>query len=218
MTSANAHRRLLVEDIDLPLDDTILGRIVRVIAGQTSEEPPFPMRRGRIPRGPPVAPLIRQKRSPSVPMDGAWASPCSGVRIRGDQPYPPDGPLWFTQHTGALRGDRWFGTTLTVELGSGSDRVVFDWAGSYRNWWWNETDGQAEIFDEDYRNRGSDFPVLDINISDWQIQATGSVVGHKIEIAWPETAEASLRFRSEDEACDGEPLVVCDVSGCELRQ
>ena len=175
------------------------------------------MRWGRVSRSPPTGLSAGQGADPPMSVTRTWGHPCSGVRIQAARPYPADGPLWFTDQTSSLRGDRWFGTLLTMEW-SQSGEALLDLAGPYRNWRWNETDGQVEIFDEDYRNRGSDFPVLDINISDWQIQATGSVVRHLIEIAWPESAEASLRFRSEDDACDGEPLVVCNLSGCELRR
>ena len=59
---------------------------------------------------------------------------------------------------------------------------------------------------------------LDVSTAGWDIEDAGAVVRHTIEIAWPETAEASLWFRSADDTCDGEPSIVCDLSGCELRQ
>ncbi|MCY4626108.1 MAG: hypothetical protein OXE58_00895 [Acidobacteria bacterium] len=59
---------------------------------------------------------------------------------------------------------------------------------------------------------------LDVSTAGGDIEDAGAVVRHTIEIAWPETAEASLRFRSADDTCDGEPSIVCDLSGCELRQ
>ena len=41
---------------------------------------------------------------------------------------------------------------------------------------------------------------------------------HTMEIAWPETTEARLRFRSENGACDGEPTVVCSLAGCGITE
>ena len=212
-----AHPRLMGEDPPLELDETIFGPLVSVRAGQTSGDLDIPMRQGRaarMPRGPTTA---KQDPKPPTSITGIWGSPCSGIRVRAEHPYAADGPLWFTRRHSFLRGDRWFGTMLNIELSPEAGAVVFDWVGSYRNWRWDSENEQAEIFQiEDGFSRGR-VSYLDVSISDYRIERAGAVVRHSMEIAWPETTEATLRFRAEDDTCDGEPLVLCDLSGCEIR-
>ena len=216
LSRLGAHDQFMLEDGLLDLDEAIVGSLVPVEAGRTSEVE-IPLRRGRTTRMPPKAFLASQDPVPPVPITSTWGSPCSGIRIQGERPYPADGPLWFAEHTSWLRGDRWFATRLTVEWSSESEEAVFDWAGSYRDWEWDPDEERAKSFKEIHDEPGIP-PFLDVSISDWQIEKTGSVVRHTLEIAWPESTEATLRFRSEDDACDGEPLVVCSLSGCELRR
>ena len=198
------------------LDDTVSGRIFRVRAGRTTGDVAISMRRGRIVRAPPEAILAQQDAKPPTPITGDGTTPCSGVHIRSVRPYPAGGPLWHTARVRYLRGDRWFATSLTMEWSPGSENTVFDWVGSYRAWRWDSEEERAEEFETE--GLGARSPVLDVNIPDYRIERDGSLVRHTIEIAWPESTEASLRFRSEDNACDGEPMVVCNLAGCELRR
>ena len=215
----SAHDGFMLEDGPLDLDEAIVGSPVQVEAGRTSEVE-IPLRRGRTTRMPPAAVFAPQDPAPPVPITGTWGSPCSGIRIQGERPYPADGPLWFAEHTSWLRGDRWFATRLTVEWSSESEGALFDWVGPYRDWVWDPEEDRAKTYREIQEETPDDRnpPNLDVSIKDWQIEKTGSVVRHIMEIAWPESTEASLRFRSEDDTCDGEPLAVCDVAGCELRR
>ena len=71
---------------------------------------------------------------------------------------------------------------------------------------------------EELGSSGWGSPHLDIGISDYRIEVSGPVTRHTMEIAWPETTESRLRFRSEDGACDGEPTVVCNLAGCGITR
>ena len=59
---------------------------------------------------------------------------------------------------------------------------------------------------------------LDVSISDYRIGQTRSGVRHTMEIAWPESSEVRMRFRSENDSCDREPMLTCDLFGCMLTQ
>ena len=197
------------------LQDTVLGRPVRVRAGRTTGGVEIPVRRGRRGRPPPEAVRTPRHSDPGMPIDNRWGNACSGVRIRGEPPFAADGPLWFTQGDRSLRGERWFATRLTVEWSPEAGNAVFDWAGPWRDWeweWWERDGAQAKPL------RGESRLYLDISISDYRIEASGLVTRHTMEIAWPETTEARLRFRSEDGACDGEPTVVCNLAGCGITR
>ena len=108
-------------------------------------------------------------------------------------------------------------TTLTVEWGLESGDVVFDWAFPYRDWSWDWEDERVKSFDESttvpWRVQNSD---LDLSFTEYYIESIESVVQHSIEIAWAETTEAGLRFRSQSGACDGEPVFVCTNAECAL--
>ena len=192
------------------LQDTVLGRPVRVRAGRTTGGVEIPVRRGRKVRPPPEAVRTPRYSDPGTPINNRWGSTCSGVRIRGEPPFVADGPLWFTQGDWRLRGERWFATRLTVEWSPEAGNAVFDWDGPWRDWYWDGA--QAKSFWEETRL------YLDISISDYRIEASGPVTRHTMEIAWPETTELRLRFRSEDDACDGEPMVVCSLAGCGITR
>ena len=218
IVTPGAHPGLMEAGAPTDLEDAVLGGLVRVEAGQTSGDLEVSMHRGRISRPPPRTTLAKQEAGTPISITGRSGSPCSGVQIQAERPYPADGPLWFSLLDGFLRGDRWFGTTLTVEWSPESKNTLFDWNGPYRDWmwaWWEEEERAVPLR---HTPASINSPKLDISISDWRIERTGSAVRHSIEIAWPESTEASLRFRSEDDACDGEPLVVCELSGCELRR
>ncbi len=205
----------LREVAPLDLDDTVLGRLVRVRAGRTTDGLEIPLRPGRTSRRPPGANAAAQESGTPIPITERWGTPCAGIRVRGAPLVPPDGPLWFAPHDQQTGGDRWFGTSLTVELAA---EHSFDWAGPYRDWTWDYEEERlrrfAELATPDWFPNSS---LLDVSITDWQIEPAGSGVRHVMDIAWPESSEATLRFRSEDDSCDGEPLVVCDLSGCAIR-
>ena len=213
----DAHGSLL-EVAPLDLDDTLVGRLVRVRARRTSDDLRIPLRQGRVIRPPPGTIAAPQEPDPPISITATWGAPCTGIRVRGERPFLPDGPLWFAPRQTTLGGDRWIGTTLTVELSAAGESAFFDWAGGYRDWFWDAEENRVSSFEElatlDWVPNSS---VLDVSVTGWRIESIGSALRHTLEIAWPESAEARLRFRSEDGACDGEPLVVCDVSGCELR-
>ena len=194
------------------LQDTVLGRPVRVRAGRTTGGVEIPVRRGRRARPPPEAVRTPRHSDPGTPINNRWGSTCSGVRIRGEPPFAADGPLWFTQGNWELRGERWFATRLTVEWSPEAGNAVFDWAGPWRDWYGYGDGAEAKSF------AGESRLYLDISISDYRIEASGPVTRHTMDIAWPETTEARLRFRSEDGACDGEPTVVCSLAGCGITE
>ena len=207
------------------LDDTVLARLVRVRAGKTTEGVDISMRRGRNPRQPPEPALAQasQESAPPISITNTWGSPCAGIRIRAERPYPADGPRWFARPHWSGRADRWLGSQLTIEWSSEAGDAAFDWIGPYRDWRWDYEDDEPRYYvkagegETVGANLGARSPTLDISISHYRIERTGSVVRHNIEMAWPEGVAASLRFRSKDDACDGEPLVVCDLSGCDIR-
>ena len=203
------------------LDDTVAVRPVRVRAGRTTGDLEMAMWRDRTVRPPPEAIGTTPDAGTLLPITGDWGRPCSGIRIRGERPYPADGPLWVSDYDWRFRHERWFSTRMTVEWSPKAGNAVFDWAGSYRNWRWNHEEEQTEfyeVWEEGVLNLGTRSPTLDISISDWRIENTGSVVRLVMDIAWPETTEARLRFRSEDDDCDGEPMVVCSLAGCGITR
>ena len=204
------------------LDDTVSVRPIRVRAGRNTGDMEIAMRRARTVRPPPDATGTTPEAETLLPITRDWGSPCSGIRIRAEErPYPADGPLRFTEYDWRFRRERWFATQMTVEWSPEAGNAVFDWAGPYRNWRWNHKEEQPEfyeVWEEGVYNLGTLSPTLDISISDWRMENTGSVVRLVMDIAWPETTEARLRFRSEDDACDGEPMVVCSLDGCGITR
>ena len=203
------------------LDDSIFGTLVRVEAGRTTENIVFSMRQGRSLRPLPDQPPILKRTLASSA--GVQGDVCRGVRLEVGRPHLAFGPLWVSPRTAAIGHDRWWATRVTVEWPLESAGVLLDWAGPYRNWFWVGTNNEGrfvslpEWTDERY-NRVCRSPPLDVVIEDYQIERAGSVARHVINVAWPASTDLALRFRSDDGTCDGEPMVVCDVSGCELRQ
>ena len=209
----------------IDLDDTLPSGLVRIRAGRITEDVEISMRQGRTTRAPPEPTSPRSERQLVTSNGGRGEIICSGVRFEAERPYPADGPLWFARRQFSLAHDRWVGTTVAVEWPSGSGGAVLDWVGPYRNWWWiREDDEEKAMFFHAWErgggleNLGARSPRLDVSIADYRIEQTSSSVRHLINFAWPESTEVRLRFRSEDDACDGEPIVVCDLSGCELKQ
>ena len=212
MMSPPGHRRLVIPGNPvLDLEDTVLGRLVRVGAGRTTGGVEIPVQRGRKGRPPPEAVRTPRHSDPGTPISDRWSNACSGVRIQGQQPFAADGPLWFQGGDWSLRGERWFATRLTVEWSPEAGNAVFDWAGPWRGWYWDGAQAKS-LWGDDSRLH------LDISISDYRIEVSGPVTRHTMEIAWPETTEARLRFRSEDGACEGEPTVVCNLDGCGITR
>ena len=223
----NATPDLLAEGAIWDLTDTIVGRRVQVRAGATTANVQIPMRRGRAPRPPPEEAHPEWKRSSLTSMRRAEAEVCPGLRVEAERPYPAGGPLWLSRQEFNDGRDQWFATTVTVAWSPRADGTVLDWAGPYRDWWWTwSDDGEvlefvpAWVEGGERRQWGARGPFLDVWILDYRIEKRGSVARHTIEFAWPGAAEATLRFRSADDssACDGEPRIVCNVAGCELRR
>jgi len=193
----------------LDLDETVLGRAVWVSARRTSGPIAIPLRQGRVPRPRPDGDVAPQDAESPTSITGSWGSPCTGIRIRaGEEPFLADGPDART--IPRIGNARWYATTLTVEW-SAESQVILDWAGPYRDWQWDSGDEAWEFFGWWQGSK------LDVAIADWQIERNVSgPTTHTAEIAWPENAEVRLRFRSTDDSCDGEPMVVCTVDGCGL--
>ena len=208
----DAQSHLIREDPPLDLDDTVLGRPVRVRAGSDTGDVRVSLRRGQTVRPRPDGVTAGQNSGPAIPITGRWGSPCAGVRIRAEaSPSLADGHR--AERDRSVGNARWYGTTLTLEWSSESAGVAFDWAGPYRNWYWDRETEDWKFFS--IVGRPASGPDLDVNISGWQIQSSGSGSAvHTAEIAWPDSTEVLLRFRSDDASCDGEPLVVCTVAGC----
>ena len=201
----------MAEDSPRDLDETILGRPVYVRAGRNTRGIEIPVRQGRVPRPRPDAFVIKPDSPAPASIVGSWGNPCSGVRVRAEErPYLADGPDARPERR--IGDARWYTTALTLEWSGAREDVIVDWAGPYRDWDWDSGEETWEPFGW---WEGSD---LDVNIADWRIRGnrSGQAV-HTAEIAWPETAEVRLRFRSpEGDSCDGEPMVVCSVDGCGL--
>ena len=156
----------------------------------------------------------RRGRTPGRPSRIGWGSPCSGLRVRTERPYPADGPRATAEPERNLGGDIWLTTTLVSEWSSGSESVVFDWAGIYRNWIfpvWRE-----RVIHVNGPREGA--PWMDLSIADWRIEREGPVVRHSMEIAWPESAVAGWRLRSGSGTCPNEPMIVCGPTGCGITR
>lgn len=207
-----AHGLLMLNGAPVDLDDTVLPLPVRVEAGQRSDGVEIPLRIGRTTRPLPADPASRGSFL-SLAVTDHWGTPCAGVRLRAERPWPADGPRSFSADT-RLEGDIWLATRLVMEWPRTAGGVVFDWAGLYRSWtrdrWLDRI-----VFVTPPRT-GARW--LDLDIVDWQVRSDGSTVRHVLEIAWPESAEAGLRFRSGSGACQGEPMVACNITGCEVRR
>lgn len=226
IASQGANQRLLSWGAPTDLEDTLVGNPVLVRAGRITEDVEISMRQGRTPRAPPEDVPPRRDRTQLAVTETDRTEVCRGASVGAERPFPADGPLWFASRDFPLGRDRWWRTTLTVEWSPESSGVILDWAGTYRNWrWrWSEDEGEhAEFYatwsedEESSEQLGTRSPRLDLSIADYQIERVPSGVRHLMDIAWPESTEATFRFRSEDDSCDGEPLVVCDLSGCTVR-
>lgn len=203
-----AHGLLLTNGAPVDLDDTLVGYPVRVGAGQTAGPVPIDLRIGRAGRAPPDHGAAAPNPGSSV---AGGASPCSGVRVSATRPYPADGPHAASEPGTLLAGDAWFSAVLTMEWTPASAGVVFDWTGLYRNWQYEV--GLWRVVYITPPRTGS--PFLDLSLPRWEVERAGGGVRHTVEIVWPESAEAGLRFRGG--SCRGERTVVCTRNGCGLR-
>ena len=198
----------------LRVNDVIRGGLVRVAAGRTVLGADMSMRWGREVRSPYAEVGSGKGQESSTAITDAWGRACSGIRFRAERPSAEGGYDEF------LAGE-WSMTTLTVEYPASAD-VSLDWVGPYRDW---EYRAESEEVEGEWERTGWRFlqwpwltPYLDISHEDWRIERRGSTIRHEMQFAWPPDAEPTLRVRSDDAACDSEPLVVCDFAGCELRE
>ena len=199
----------------LRVDDVIRGRLVRVAAGKTVRGADVSLRWGRHVRAPYAEVGQGKGAEGSTPITGAWGRACSGVRVYAERPNADgDHDEWLDEE--------WSTTTLTVDYPANAD-VYFDWVGPYRDWEyvgvWEETpEGGYERTGWRFLHWPQLSPYLDIGSRGWRIERRGSTIRQQLKIAWPTNAEPTLRIRSGDGTCGSEPLVVCDFTGCELRQ
>ena len=214
-----AHGGLVREEPLLDLDESISGALVRIAAASVVEGVEIALRQGRAVRPPFVRTSANEASDPANSIVGRWGRPCSGIRVRAAHPSSAVGPLWFARRFSNTLGDRWFGTSLTVEWESRAAGTVFDWAGAYRDWWWGEDEeGRERVnYIHEIEDLGSANSWLDLTVPAYRISNAGSVTRHELAIEWPESAAATLRFHSLVGACRGTPTVVCDLDGCELR-
>lgn len=205
----NAHGLLTQNGAPVDLDDTVLGYPVRVAAGRTTGGVSLTLRIGRTGREPPTA--TRPSGNLGSSIVDRWGTPCSGIRVRATRPYPADGPHAASEPDRFLRGDAWYTSELTLEWSAGAADTVFDWTGLYRNWQYATSLGRV-VYATAPR---SGAPFFDLNLPRWEIERTGGAVRHTLQMDWPASAEAGLRFR--DGSCGGERQVVCTVAGCGVR-
>ena len=215
-----AHPSLVQEEPLLDLDEAVSGGLVRIAAGSVVEGVEIALWQGRAVRPPFVGASANEVSDPANSIVQRWGRPCSGIRVRAAQPSSAVGPLWFARRFAEVVGDRWFGTSLTVEWESRAAGTVFDWTGIYRDWWWGkDEEGKERIRHiHELPDPAPATSWLDVAVPAYRISNAGSVTRHELAIEWPESATVTLRFRSQDGACLGEPTLVCDLNGCELRK
>lgn len=210
----NAHGILLANGAPLDLDDTVAAVPVRLLAGRDAVAVDLPMRIGRASR-----PSPDRRRDAPVPLTGFpgdGARPCAGVRVRAERPYPADGPHATADPTAFLGGDAWYAGSLVLEFSAEARDVVFDWDGLYRSW--RLPDWRRRAVHVVQPREGA--PYFDLSLPSWRVVTDGSTVRHSIDLAWPESAEARLRFRSASGGCGSDPeeaTVVCRRDGCGTR-
>lgn len=204
-----AHGLLTTNGAPIDLDDTVRGYPLRVTAGRTENAGALALRIGRTGREPPSR--DRATGTPGSSIVDRWGTVCSGIRARATRPYPADGPHAATAPDRNRGGDVWYASELTLEWGSGAAGALFDWAGLYRNWQYEFALGRI-VYVTPPRT-GS--PFLDLSIPRWDSARQGNSVRHTLEIVWPESAEATLRFRAGP--CGGGRSVVCTTGGCGIR-
>ena len=196
------------------LNDTVFTTPVRVNAGAVTAGVEIPVRIGRASRPrPPAGPSLRTS-SQSGTVTDRWGSPCPGGRVRAQRPYLADGPRQFQNSSRSLNfGEPWWTTTLEIEESAAAAPVVFDWVGLYRSWVTEERG--APIYILPPRSGAAWF---DLSIEDWRVQRTQDGWIHSLQIAWPESAEAGMHFRSgAGRPCGTASRVACTFAGCRIR-
>ncbi|MCY3747262.1 MAG: hypothetical protein OXH05_13645 [Acidobacteria bacterium] len=196
------------------MNDTVFTTPVRVEAGVVTAGVEIPVRIGRASRPrPPAGPELRTS-SQSGTVTDRWGTPCPGVRVRAQRPYLADGPRLFQSANRFLNfGEPWWTTTVEIEESAAAAPVVFDWVGLYRSWVTEERD--APIYIRPPRSGAAWF---DLSIDDWRVQRTQDGWIHSVQIAWPESAEAGMHFRSgAGRRCRTTSLVACTFAGCRIR-
>ena len=194
------------------LNDTVAATPVSVDAGMVTSDVEIPVRVGRASRPRPPAGPPRQSSSQSGTITGSWGTPCPGVRVRAQRPYVADGPRQFQALDGSLNGgEPWWTTAVEIEESSEAAPVVFDWVGLYRSWVTNGRDLNRYVTPP-----RSGAAWLDLSISDWRVEQTESGWLHSMQIAWPESAEAGMHFRSGAGRCGSASLVACTFAGCRI--
>ena len=203
------------------LDETVLGRLIRVEAGKTVADTDISMRQGRRVREPPpnvVATATNEGELSSITT--RWGNPCAGVHVRAEKPrLALEGPRPFTRPplpgswSWRADGEPWFVTELTIQS---TRNVYFDWAFPYRDWAWLDW-APPERYRDIYGGLSARQSHLDINISDFRITRDGPSARYSMDVAYPGTAGVALRFRSDTGNCAGEPIVVCDGERCGIN-
>lgn len=210
----NAHGILLANGAPLDLDDTVAAIPVRLLPGPNAGEVDLSLRIGRASRPTPDEP--RGAAVALNPIPGGGARPCAGVRVRAGRPHPADGPHATADPTVFLGGDAWYAGSLVLEISAEASDVVFDWDGLYRSW--RVASWRRRAIHVAQPREGA--PYFDLSIPSWRVGADDSTVRHSIDLVWPESAEARLRFRSESGRCGSDPeeaTVVCRRDGCGTR-
>ena len=127
----------------------------------------------------------------------AGVSPCTGTVVLGTPPELNETPARVKDTASVV--------TLAMEFTSGSEGVAFDWLGPY--------DGNLE--------RTGGRAGFQIVMVDWTTEGIPGGVQHAMTFAWPTgfspDVEAGLRFRADNDACPGEPAVICTATSCELH-
>ena len=130
-------------------------------------------------------PPVEPVPPPPPPLPPEIGTPCPGTVVRG---HPPT--------RGGLAG---VGLVIDWEQQSGGG---FDWAGPY----YDDED------DPDDRRR---YPLLEVNVAAWRVDAVDGVIRHTLQVEWPPFLDAELLFRSDAGRCEA-PRLTCSATACDL--
>ena len=195
------------------LNDTVSTTPVRVKAGMVTSGVEIPMRVGRASRPRPPTGPPRQPPGQSGAITDRWGIPCPGVRVRAQRPHMADGPRFFQNLTLAPRvREPWWTARIEIEESSASAPVVFDWMGLYRSW--RIVSRDYAVYETPPRSGAA---WHDLSVEDWRVEPTDSGWLHSMQIAWPESAEAGMHFRSvAGRRCGAASRVACTFAGCRI--
>ena len=195
------------------VNDTVSTTPVSVEAGAIAVGVEIPVRIGRAsrPRPPTTPPPRLSSRSGSI--TDRWGTPCAGVRVRTQRPYVADGPRRFQSGERSLNlSEPWWTTTVEIEESAAAAPVVFDWVGLYRGW--ASVGRDYAIYVVPPRSGAAWF---DLSIDDWRVERTDGGWQHSMQLAWPESAEAGMHFRTAaGRRCGAVSLVACTSAGCSI--